>query len=234
MMAMASHGRARSNVVVVMMDTRFPELQRWSHAGCDQLTISKTEMADLITLTYWLNVEYARTNGYDLLYYRSKRDASCGKSSTCDVGCSHSRWGPRHPSYCKVAGLGDALHRGYEWVVYLDSDAFIANSTLPLPQLLRAYGADADAAAGAPTASQHGFFGWDWPYTLGPNMGFMALRNTAETRRMMATWWNLYAGDYSLAHPMEQHTMQWQLMHLVTRRHPLNPRRAGGAQSAHA
>eukprot|EP00966_Prymnesium_polylepis_P127297 2944009-Prymnesium_polylepis.1 len=197
------------------MDTRFPELQRWAAKGCDAIQISKKQSADLITLTYFLNVEYARANGYDLIFYRSQRDASCAKNSTkCEVGCRHPTWGARHPSYCKLAGLGDALRRGYEWVVYLDSDAFVANLTLPLPKLLQAYGADADAAEGAPSATHHGFFGWDWPYTLGPNMGFMALRNTAEVRRMMSTWWNLFAGPYSIEHPMEQHTMQWQLMHL--------------------
>lgn len=33
-----------------------------------------------------------------------------------------------------------------------------------------------------------GYFGWDWPYTLGPNMGFIALRNTASMRDLVRDW----------------------------------------------
>lgn len=170
-----------------MMDTRVPDLHKMSYQGCSSLQLAKAQANDLITFTFFLNVEYASTNGYDLIFYKSKTDPSCKKRVACEVGCSHSRWGPRHPSYCKLVGLADAFDRGYEWVVYLDSDAFIANVSLPLPQLLQAYGADADAAAGAANASQQSFFGWDWPYTLGPNMGFMALRNSPSMRSMVST-----------------------------------------------
>lgn len=50
--------------------------------------------------------------------------------------------------------------------------------------------------------------------TLGPNMAFIALRGTASVRAMVRTWWNIFAGSFDEVHPFEQHTLQWQVMHL--------------------
>ena len=52
--------------------------------------------------------------------------------------CHH---GPheRHPSYCKLAAVAEALSRGYRLVAFMDSDAFFQNATLPLPRLLSTY-----------------------------------------------------------------------------------------------
>ncbi|KAL3908957.1 MAG: hypothetical protein SGPRY_009599 [Prymnesium sp.] len=182
-----------ASVAIIAMDTRLPELPLWARDSCHTIPSGKARPTDLLSLTHFLNLQYARSQQYDLLFYRNTREQ----------GCTHSRWGERHPSYCKLAGLADALHRGYEWVVYVDSDAFLANTTLPLRELLAQYGAEKGR-------SQQAFFGWDWPYTLGPNMGFIALRNTPQVHQMLRTWWNLFAGPYDLQHPMEQHTMQWQ------------------------
>ena len=102
---------------------------------------------DVISLTYFMNLEYAKHHSYDLLFYQGDQ-GGCARFK-CAAACSHERWGARHPSYCKLAGLAAALDAGYEWVVYLDSDAFVANTSLALPELLQAYGADPDAAAGA-------------------------------------------------------------------------------------
>ncbi|KAL1519209.1 hypothetical protein AB1Y20_003469 [Prymnesium parvum] len=207
-----------SPVALVLIDTRPPQLHAWAERGCATVQLNKTSGVSFSTLTYFMNLEYARAHRYDLLFYAAAANESlalpCPDGATCVAGCRHVRWGARHPSYCKLAGLADALSRGYDWVVYLDSDAFLANMSLPLPALLRTYGASAAAAAGEEGAAEQAFFGWDWPYTLGPNMGFIAMRNTAHTRRMLYTWWNLFAGPYSMKHPMEQHTMQWQIMHL--------------------
>jgi hypothetical protein len=203
-----------------MMDTRTPEWSGWVAAGCDNLTFSTwTSDVDVISLTYFMNLEYAKHHGYDLLFYQGSH-GGCSDSH-CLAACRHERWGKRHASYCKLVGLAEALDAGYEWVVYLDSDAFVANTTLSLPALLRAYGADPAAADGMPAAREEAFFGWDWPYTLGPNMGFIVLRNTPQMRQMVATWWNLHPGAYSMEHPFEQHAMQWQLTHLEAYRQRL-------------
>uniref|UniRef100_A0A7S4BR63 Nucleotide-diphospho-sugar transferase domain-containing protein n=1 Tax=Chrysotila carterae TaxID=13221 RepID=A0A7S4BR63_CHRCT len=158
-------------------------------------------------MTYFLNLKYACLNGYQLIFYRLITE-----------GCVHPRWGWRHPSYCKLCAIAEALAAGYEWVVYLDSDAFVRNATLPLPQLLLSY----EATVEAQTRELQGiFFGWDYPYTLGPNAGFTALRNSAQTRSMLSFWWNVYAGRFSTDHSYEQHTLHWKLIHMHTFRRAL-------------
>jgi hypothetical protein len=155
-------------------------------------------------------MRYACRHGYTLLFYLLRTP-----------GCVHPLWGTRHPSYCKLTAIGEALAAGYEWVVYLDSDAFVRASD-DLPSLLSKYGAPADAARrrgahrGGPSSAvePEAFFGWDHPFTLGPNMGFIALRNTPSVRAMLRVWWNGYAAAFSTEHPFEQHTLQWHVMHL--------------------
>ena len=196
--------RARdSDVAIVMVDTRRPSIDADACATLQHKEVDADQL-ELVTFTYFLNLEYARAHGYDLLYYQLKGE-NC-TDGRCAYGCSHSRWGPRHPSYCKVAGLGAALSLGYRWVVYTDSDAFIADTSLSLPRLLNRYGArDFDGV--------DGFFGWDVPYTLGPNMGFIVLRNSHLSKVLVREWWNIDPGLSSNYHPYEQQPMQWQLMH---------------------
>lgn len=197
-----------AKIAIVMMDNRPPDFSLWlkQHGASSELTLDS--QAQLVTmLTAYLNMRYACRHGYTLLFYKLRRP-----------GCAHPLWGARHPSYCKLTAIGEALAAGYEWVVYLDSDAFVRASG-SLPALLHKYGAPADAAsAGAstrlPEGSPEAFFGWDHPFTLGPNMGFIALRNTPSVRAMVRLWWNSYAATFSLEHPFEQRTLQWQVMHL--------------------
>ena len=188
---------------VVMMDTRVPDLvnlaRRWD--ATDQ------PMKHNVSTTLWtqfLNLKYACAHGYSLIFYQ-----------LVGHGCRHPLWGQRHPSYCKLAAVAETLAAGYGWVVCVDSDAFFqstgSKTFLELRALLRAYGATAEDAAGN---GARALFGWDAPYTLGPNAGFMVLRNSPETRELLSVWWNLRSGARGLEHPYEQHALQWRLVHL--------------------
>ena len=120
---------APGSVALVMMDNRQPDLRSWlrQHAK-DELNLDA--QARLVTmLTSYLNHRYACRHGYSLIFYQLSKP-----------GCKHPLWGRRHPSYCKLAAIGEAIAAGYEWVVYVDSDAFI-RSREDLPTLLRKYGA---------------------------------------------------------------------------------------------
>lgn len=87
-------------------------------------------------LAFELNRGYACMHGYDLLYLHMQ-------SSTCE----HLELGTRHPSYCKLAAVAEALHRGYDRVAFLDSDAFFKNVSLSLTELEKAYGDGRDPSA---------------------------------------------------------------------------------------
>ena len=196
---------APGSVALVMMDNRQPDLSSWMRQHVkDELNLDA--QAKLVTmLTSYLNQRYACRHGYTLLFYQLSRP-----------GCTHPLWGSRHPSYCKLTAIGEALAAGYKWVVYLDSDAFVRSSE-DLQTLLRKYGGvvkEGDVFTDENSEPPEVYFGWDHPFTLGPNMGFIAMRNTPAVRDMLRLWWNVYAGSFSMEHPFEQHTLQWQIMHL--------------------
>ena len=159
---------------VVMMDTRVPDLvnlaRRWD--ATDQPM--KHNALDSAVGAQFLNLKYACAHGYSLIFYQ-----------LVGHGCRHPLWGQRHPSYCKLAAVAETLAAGYGWVVCVDSDAFFqstgSKTFLELRALLRAYGATAEDAAGN---GARALFGWDAPYTFGPNAGFMVLRNSPETREL--------------------------------------------------
>lgn len=202
---------APGRVALLMSDTREPKLQQWAAGRCTvPREVAGNYGVDLLSLTYLLNAHYAQKHGYDLFYYRLLQDQAAADTNG-SIGCRHQKWGPRHPSYCKVAVIGHLLRRvgrssDYDWIVFLDSDAFISpNATaLSLPKLLRAYGARPRMTA---------YFGWDYPYSLGPNMAFIAMRNTRLARDLVNLWWNLDPSTFSLEHPYEQHLMQWIIIH---------------------
>lgn len=192
-----------SSVALVMMDNRQPDLNLWLEQHGSKRELNLDAQARLVTmLTAYLNTRYACRHGYTLLFYKLSHP-----------GCAHPIWGMRHPSYCKLTAIGDALAAGYEWVVYLDSDAFI-RAPENLATILRKYGNGQAEGGGAGYETPEAFFGWDHPFTLGPNMGFIVLQNTDLIRSMLRTWWNSYAGSFSEVHPFEQRSLQWQVMHL--------------------
>ena len=95
--------------------------------------------------------------------------------------CQHARVGRAAPDYCKLSAVAEALSRGYEWVAAIDSDAFVRN-TQPA-----AAGAAARAYGGERRRRPDVFFGWDSPYTLGPNAGIFVVRNSAAARELLGT-----------------------------------------------
>jgi len=135
---------------LLMSDTRLPALLAEATSASDGSFSLKNLSAH--ALTFYLNLKHACLHGAHLLYFHQ---------SASD--CHHPTWGPRHPSYCKIPAIAEALSRGYERVVFLDSDAFIRDASVDVAALLRRYGGDSGAGAE---------FGWDSPYSLGPNVRY--------------------------------------------------------------
>jgi hypothetical protein len=120
--------------------------------------------------------------------------------------CHHLLLGERHPSYCKLIAVAEALARGYELVAFFDSDAFFQNASVSLPRVLRAFAGNASATWDAAFAS-------DRPNSFGPSGGVHFWRNTPATQRLLRTWWHLPGGLFHTEHDYEQHVLQWLLVH---------------------
>ena len=98
--------------VVLMSDTRAPIPQHG-------------EPLSYVHMAFYVNARFASRHGYRLLYLQLR-----------ETGCSHPLFGRRHPSYCKLAALGEALGRGYEMMLWLDSDAVVQHHHLSLPAII--------------------------------------------------------------------------------------------------
>ena len=178
----------RSPTALVMMDSRSPVAT--VHAG----------MRSHLSFAFELNRAYACAHGYALIFYQMSGNS-----------CTHATLGERHPSYCKLAAVGDALvRRQFATVVFLDSDAFIQHIDRPLPSLLKA----ARGAGAADVRDPAVFFAWDQPYSFGPNGGVHVWRDSTAARALLSTWWHIDGEAYHQIHDFEQHALQWRLVHL--------------------
>ena len=214
-------GAPTPTVALLMADHRSPVALAKAGARGNNLTVA---------MAAYLNVAYCRRQRYLCILYTYRRAD----------GCAHSQWGHRHPSYCKLTAVAHALNEvatsdvraavlqpSIQHLVFLDSDCFVRDVSLSLPSMLQLYqptvanGAGGRARAeAAPVAS----FAWDTPYSLGPNGGFFVLhtanggresRAKARLHDFLRFWWNVESGRFGLEHSYEQHTLQWQVMHVM-------------------
>jgi hypothetical protein len=171
--------RAVGQSVVMMMDSRNPLAIL---ASVDEPFSLRNSANLTIFFTYYLNLKFACHHGLRFRYLQ-----------LIGGGCDHPQWGRRHPSYCKLAAVAQAmLDRDASsdlgpprHVVFLDSDAFWRDTALSIPQLLQQYSVRPMSRSPRAIAS----FGWDSPYSLGPNGGFFVLSSGREAHSLLRTWW---------------------------------------------
>ena len=172
--------------VILMADTKAP-----SHAPS---TAYGQPYLPYNTFASWLNAFYARQHGYEFRYYHLN-----------EPGCSHVRWGHRHPSYCKLPAIAAAIADGFALVAFIDSDSWFSPDAPPLPTLLK--GGDESGSSIALVS-----FASDVPFSKGPNCGFMVWR--AQALPILQLWWNIDPGRFATTHDYEQHALHWVLAHL--------------------
>eukprot|EP00656_Telonema_subtile_P015350 TRINITY_DN1801_c0_g1_i6.p1 TRINITY_DN1801_c0_g1~~TRINITY_DN1801_c0_g1_i6.p1 ORF type:complete len:536 (-),score=101.02 TRINITY_DN1801_c0_g1_i6:301-1908(-) len=109
----------KRKVVVVMADTR----------DLPTSTPKSFEEASWEQLAAVVNFKYAQAHGYEFVHYRM---GYSGDSHGDQVGCKHPKYGARHPSWCKLLGIFEALELESKLllssdiedplVMYVDSD----------------------------------------------------------------------------------------------------------------
>ena len=151
---------------------------------------------DCSSLGYWvyaalINAHYAARHGYDFRYVRYASAARPAVSST-----------PRPHPWSKVAAVWDGLERGYDVVVWMDSDAIFASiDAPPVQRILESAPAVAGTAPPA-TASVVAVSNKPWTDCVACS-GIMVFRNDATARRVLkAMWADERAATWE--HPYEQ------------------------------
>ena len=117
-----THGQRK--VVVVMADTR----------DLPTSTPKSFEEASWEQLAAVVNFKYAQAHGYEFVHYRMGYSANlrANNKGAREAGCEHPKYGTRHPSWCKLLGVFQALELESKLplssdiedplVMYVDSD----------------------------------------------------------------------------------------------------------------
>ena len=185
--------RIMPTTAILMVDTNSPKVAM--HGDVHDLL--RTQGMQYQALAAWINQYYARRHGYALIYYK-----------LAEFGCRHVIWGSRHPSYCKLPAIADALQK-YSRVAMIDSDAWFDPMAPSLRQLLLTHPSP---------RFQRGsslYFASDWPFSSGPNCGLMIWQRSESARALLRLWWHLDPGPYANAHDYEQRALHWVLSHLL-------------------
>lgn len=127
--------------------------------------------------------------------------------------CAHRAHGPRFAAWCKVPAVAHVLLRGVSGrrcrgALYLDADAHVANASMAAAAYLaraRAVGDEAVQDDGwhfllptnAPTTNDTGCTGVWW------------VRNSAEGRGVLRSWWDASWPTRAQRHPFEQKALAW-------------------------
>lgn len=197
--------RLIKQTAIVMFDTRTPEI------GADNYW----------SLAAQLNLLYAQRFGYDFIYYlddnidvgqntlsigEEGENSSAKTAPLCYLNGTVARGSP----WGKLPALADALGRGYERVLYVDSDAFLRSdhAGVSVDQFFQRYGTVDEAkeivlwlASNAPWEPER------------PNAAFQLWVNRPQTMRLLRRWWRTDVAAQS--HPYEQHAI-WEIFDTKT------------------
>ncbi|KAL7533808.1 hypothetical protein ACHAWF_004628 [Thalassiosira exigua] len=196
-----SNTTASSGTAVIMYDTRSPLIEGGNY-------------------TFWkwsatLNFEYARRHGYDFIYMLDENDqtiesnaASDGLSSVnkqlaqCILRKDPSTTVPQSVPWCKLLAVAAAFDKGYELVVYIDSDAFFKSDAPSIATILKKYaGPSSSGSLEKPLWVPN-----NAPYSpTRANSGMQIWNHSVPTvRALLNQWWKL---DFSANdHPTNNST----------------------------
>ena len=173
---------------------------------------------------YWslsaqLNSLYAQQFRYDFIYYlddqtdvgqnglgaNEEGPQSIGKTTPA---CYLNGSVPRGSPWGKLPAVADALSRGYETVVYIDSDAFFRSDAAArsIEALVQQYGSESASSDAENTLNPGDVVLWmpsNAPWgAKSPNSGLQIWRNQPEAKALLCRWWKMDLA--ALEHPYEQ------------------------------
>lgn len=204
----------KSKTVVIMYDTRPPSLHNadneyWSHAA-------------------YLNWLFACGRGYDFRYYLetniAQKERPRGFLEEGNQGvfksqmtCYLDKKIGRSTPWCKLGAVAESLALGYEWVLILDSDAYLKNTgptaSPSIPKLIEdfrgAYWQTGDYDLWLASNSP-------WGETRA-NTGMQIWRNTPAAWNVLRLWWQ--TDVKATQHAYEQHGF----VELMKQHHELRP-----------
>lgn len=167
-----------------------------------------------LSLSYRINKHYAYLHQYEMIFLQypclskairttsgiaqSSHPATLNrKHCVCAI---HETYGARAAPWCKILAINSTLHSNpdIEWLLYIDSDAFVQNMAQPLDSAFLSTTSDVTLTFNFP---------WTWKPA---NSGIMFIHNTPASRGIFEEWWNVKSSK-NMIHDFEQSVLPTML-----------------------
>ena len=165
---------------------------------------SSMEEAQYNSLSVLINSNYCQANNYDFIYfqpYYKQVDLSV------NTNCTNPHTGsPRHSSWSKLLSTLKAMEMGYDYVVYIDSDAVLRTNSYKLETFIEKYGEDKD------------FIFLDNSPNLkvkvenSANAGFFIVKVNSSAKKSVQDWYNINLPRFDVTPFWEQYALWWHMI----------------------
>lgn len=209
----------KPSVLIVQVDTRgIPEnMPNWPHLTAEQVQ----NMSSPFSTSPIINRAYACKHGYD--YKMLTPFSSQNKNETSTEAwnvCKHLETGNRRSSaWCKVLGMAVGIAKGYEYVLFLDTDALFIDHSKTLETFMKE---NENKGLINPFTKQKGpllsnatmIVTTDWNrdairrHNITINSGVVLLRNDQNAMGILKQWWHMGAHEkWNTRFDFDQHVI---------------------------
>ncbi len=158
----------------------------------DNRRLEKTyESAGYYSITAAINYEYCKRKGYDFIYYRPYLDDP--ETIVLNNCMDYNNNTPRHASWSKILCTIDAIKRGYDYVMYVDSDCIVKDFDMSVEEMVMKY-SDKDI-----------LFSTNAPWCPDkPCAGVFICKSSDYTMQFLKDWYNVNIPQCNINHAWEQ------------------------------
>ena len=149
------------------------------------------ETAGYYSVTAAINYEYCKKHGYDFIYYRPYM--SDPENIILNNCMDYNNNTVRHASWSKILCTIDAIKRGYDYVMYVDSDCIVKDFDMKVEDLVQSYmDKDLIFSNNAPWSPDR------------PCCGLYICKSTDYTMKFLKDWYNVSVPQWNTRHAWEQ------------------------------
>jgi len=184
----------------------------------NRMITSDFSNANYVSIVSAINYNYAKKQGYDFIYYMPEildQNKIKNTINSPNIKLKTNSFNSllkqhRSPPWSKLLSLWDTISKKYNTIVYVDSDCAIVNQNISIEDYIQQskyINGDKDSDVK---------FLVDKPYGIGPCSGFIILKNTKNTKKILKYWWNYNMPNVNTKHPFEQGALNDMVQKLDT------------------
>lgn len=146
------------------------------------------------SLAALINYNYALHHGYDFIYLQPYNEVI---NEDNRLVCKDLKGNLRDASWAKLLSVYKYMNKGYDYIVYTDSDAILKNKNIKVESFIERYNSDFVFFDNSPDILK-GIL------QKGPCAGFFITKVTTENKQLIANWYNIIDPSYNQTYFWEQ------------------------------